>query len=244
MLLLSIHDVSPRFETQIDHLLEMLCTTLGEGQFAMLVVPDFWGEAPLLGNRRFAARLRTWAGQGVEMFLHGWQHRDPDPKGFAARHMTNAEGEFAAIDMPSAVHLLRSGRNLLQDIIGQPVTGFIAPAWLYSRGAREALTREGFALAEDHFKVWQPDSGRVLARGPVITWASRSRLRRNASLVAAAFLSRALRRRPVVRLAVHPGDTGSPELLASIRTSLAQLTPYHPAGRYAQLVGSAGSHVA
>ena len=235
MLLASIHDVSPCFEPQVDRLVATLSATLGEGRFAMLVVPDFWGVAPLKANPRFAARLRAWASQGVEMFLHGWQHRDPDPRGFAARHLTGGEGEFAGIGRAAAIHLLRSGRSLLEDVTGQPVAGFVAPAWLYSPQARAALASEGFALAEDHFRVWQPASGRIIARGPVITWASRSPLRLRASLVAAAVLSRALVRQRTVRLAVHPSDTASPALMASIDASLTRLARHHAPGRYRQL---------
>jgi hypothetical protein len=35
--------------------------------------------------------------------------------------------------------------------------------------------KRNFALAENHFRVWQPGTGRTLARDPVLTWASRSR---------------------------------------------------------------------
>ena len=237
MLLVSIHDVSPRFERQIDTLAERLSRHLGHNRFAMLVVPDFWGEAPLLGNPNFARRLRLWADQGIEMFLHGWQHRDPRPVGFAARHLTAGEGEFSAIDEASAAQLLRSGRAVLEDITGRRLAGFVAPAWLYSRGARAAIATEGFALAEDHLSVWQPASGRIVARSPVITWASRSRTRRAASLLAAAVLSRTLQWQSVVRLAVHPGDADSPELLASIDASLSRLRHRHAPGRYVDLIG-------
>ncbi len=89
--------------------------------------------------------------------------------------MTAGEGEFAALpprrgagpDDPRPRR--RRGRD------GRAAAGFIAPAWLYSDGARAALADAGFALAEDHFRVWRPADGAVLARGPVVTWASRSR---------------------------------------------------------------------
>ena len=42
----------------------------------MLGVPDHWGRAPLAEARGFQARLRAWADSGVEMFVHGWFHRD------------------------------------------------------------------------------------------------------------------------------------------------------------------------
>ena len=94
-LLASIHDVSPRFEREVDQLLAHLYPHVGE-RLAMLVVPDHWGAAPL--TPAFKARLRAWSDRGVEMFVHGWFHRDTSAHAgtaaFKARHMTAGEGEF------------------------------------------------------------------------------------------------------------------------------------------------------
>ena len=64
-----------------------------------------------------------------------------------------------------------------------------------------------------------PPNDRNLARGPVITWASRTRARLASSLAAAA----ALRRLPVpvLRVGVHPPDCRHPALVRSIETTLA-----------------------
>ena len=91
MLLASIHDVGPRFEREVDQLAELLSTILGGPKFAMLVVPDHWGTAPLAGAAAFQRRLRGWADQGVEMFVHGWFHKDlaehSGAAAFKAKHM-------------------------------------------------------------------------------------------------------------------------------------------------------------
>lgn len=236
-LLASIHDVSPRFEREVDVLVELLSVRLGGPRFAMLVVPDHWGAAPLADAPAFAGRLRGWADAGVEMFLHGWSHRDDAPaKGFAQRHMTAGEGEFAALTFDEARHRLANGRAVVEDAIGRPVAGFIAPAWLYSDGARRAIADGGYALAEDHWRVWEPASARILARGPVVTWASRSRARIASSLGVAA-VARALPATvPVARVAVHPGDTGVPALLTSIGATLDVFARTHRPSRYAELI--------
>lgn len=245
MLLASIHDVGPRFEAQVDLLAERFERHLGSMRFAMLVVPDHWGEAPLAKSPHYQAKLRRWAEAGVEMFLHGWSHRDDSAHagaaaGFKARHMTAGEGEFLGLDRAEAVRRMRAGRALVEDAIGQPVTGFIAPAWLYGEGARQALADEGFALAEDHFRVWQPATGAILARGPVITWASRSRARIRSSLAFAALARVALQPLNVVRLAVHPGDTSVPALLKSIDATMAAFGNRHVA-RYGDLAVATSS---
>ena len=92
LLLASIHDVGPRFEAQVDQLADLLSGILGGPKFAMLVVPNHWGEAPLAEAKAFQARLRAWPDQGVEMFVHGWFHKDlaehTGLAAFKAHHMT------------------------------------------------------------------------------------------------------------------------------------------------------------
>jgi len=233
----SIHDVSPRFEREVDALFERLCGLLGGPRLAMLVVPDFEDGAPLAANPAYAAKLRGWADQGVEMFLHGWCHRDDAlERGFMQKHMTAGAGEFARLSREEAGRRLIAGREVVEEAIGRPVAGFIAPAWLYSEGAKQALADQGFALAEDHLRVWSPAGGRTLAGGPVITWASRSRGRVASSLLVAA-LARAC---PAVlrdaRIAVHPGDTTVPALLDSIDATYRRFVRTHRPARYAELL--------
>lgn len=235
-LIASIHDVGPKFEAQVDALADRLTRILGGPKFAMLVVPDHWGEAPLAKSPAYAAKLRSWADAGVEMFLHGYSHRDDAPaKGFAQRHMTAGEGEFAALALDDALIRIRDGRRIVEDAIGRPVAGFIAPAWLYSQGAKDAVARAGFALAEDHWKVWNPRTGAQLGHGPVITWASRSPGRIRSSL-AVARVARAIPwALPTARIAVHPGDVTVPALLDSIEATLTTFARTHTPSRYADL---------
>ncbi len=239
-LLASIHDVSPKFEREVDMLLDQLSRHLGGPNLAMLVVPDHWGSAPIAENKSFQKRLRSWAESGVEMFVHGWEHRDTSTHesaftDFKAKHMTANEGEFLGLDQTTALARMKRGKDLIEDVIGKPATGFIAPAWLYGPGALAAMGEAGFALSEDHFKVWQPANGNVLSRGPVITWASRSKPRIASSLGFAAFARHALKPMQIVRVAVHPGDTTVPSLLTSIDRTFSELLKGRTPGRYADL---------
>jgi len=223
LLLASIHDVSPRFESEVDGLIDLLEPYVGK-RLAMLVVPNHWGDAPIVPGSPFASRLRGWADQGVEMFLHGFTHRDQAQHSGAAdrlraQFMTANEGEFLGLSSADAAARIAEGQELIEGIIGRPVDGFVAPAWLYGDGAREALRRSAIPLAEDHIRVWSPVTGAELAWGPVITWASRTRTRLLSSLAAAA----ALRHVPldVLRIGVHPPDVRHPALLRSIGKTFA-----------------------
>lgn len=242
-LLLSIHDVSPRFESAVDRLQSHLCRHAPEDRIALLVVPNYWGETPITAGSPFATRLRAWAERGTEIFLHGWFHRDLSGRRtsaarFKASYMTAGEGEFLGLDRAGAVKLMLDGRALLEDITGRDVAGFIAPAWLYGPGALEALADCRFALAEDHWKVWHPVTGRILSRSPVLTWASRSPSRIASSLFVARALPPLLRRLSVARIGVHPGDTGVPALMASIDRTIANVRKSHSPARYRDLLGT------
>lgn len=238
-LLASIHDVGPGFEAQVDRLAGIYERLLGGPKFAMLVVPDHWGEHPLSGNAAFARRLRDWADSGIEMFVHGWFHKDLSRHhglaAFKARHMTASEGEFLGLSELEATRRMRDGRALIEDITGREVAGFIAPAWLYGPGAMAALENCGFALAEDHMKVWSPQTGKTLAKGPVVTWASRSPMRIASSLAFAALARKAFAPLPVARIAVHPGDVTKPSILSSIEATVTALARNRAISRYGDL---------
>jgi predicted deacetylase len=172
------------------------------------------------------------------MFLHGYSHRDEaqhegNADHLRARFMTAGEGEFLGLSYAEASARLARGKNLVEDVIGQPIDGFIAPAWLYGTGAHQALREAGVPLAEDHFRVWSPATGHVFATGPVITWASRTRSRLASSLVAAALL----RRLPleVLRVGVHPPDVRHPQLVGSIDKTLRIAASSRRPGRYSDL---------
>lgn len=240
-ILVSIHDVSPRFEREVTILRERLARFVPANRIAMLVIPDHWGSAKLTPGSPFAGQLRAWADAGTEMLAHGWYHRDDTPhQGRLARtkakHMTAGEGEFLGLSREVARQRMADGRDLIEGITGRAVGGFVAPAWLYGEGARQAASDVGFAMCEDHFRVWRPADGRILARGPVITWASRSRARIASSLLAANVLPPLLRFAPVVRMAVHPGDAGVPSLLVSIDDTLRRLCRSHVPARYDALL--------
>jgi predicted deacetylase len=238
LLLASVHDVSPRFEAEVDALIERLARHVGE-KIALLVVPNHWSEAPIAAGSPFAARLRGWADAGFEIFLHGYFHRDQSRHGavadqFRAKFMTAGEGEFLGLSRADASARIAEGRKLLEDIIGQPIAGFVAPAWLYGDGALEALRDAAIPIAEDHMRVWSPVTGAKLAGGPVITWASRTRWRLLSSLAAASTLRRAPI--PTLRVGVHPPDIRHPALVRSIDSTLRIASRTRTAASYSDLL--------
>lgn len=242
-LLLAIHDVSPRSEEAVLRLRALLARSGGGCSLALLVVPNYWGQDPIKAGSPFATRLRVWAERGDEIFLHGWFHRDESKHSsqldrLRARWMTASEGEFLGLGLDEAGKRLRNGRALLEDLTGRPVAGFVAPAWLYGPRTEQALAELGFVLAEDHWRVWNPATGQNLAKGPVITWASRSAARIASSLAWARVARGVLARDPVVRIAVHPGDAGVPLLRRSIAATVGHFARRRDHAKYGDLLAS------
>lgn len=245
-LLASIHDVTPVHARRLERLVPLVQEHVGVGRFALLAVPDFHREGGIDSDRAFAARLRGWSDDGCEVFLHGYLHRDSAGHAGAlsrlkANHLTAGEGEFLGLDHATALRLLVDGRSRVEDVIGRPVAGFIAPAWLYGQAALQAIADLDFPIAEDHFRVWHPPSGRVLARGPVITYASRTPMRMLSSLLWSRIATLALKPAKTVRLGVHPHDVDEPELVREIARALGVLSRSHSPGHYANLLPNSAS---
>lgn len=239
-LLASIHDVTPYHLHRLETLVPLVEAVVGTGRFALLVVPDFHRESRIDQNTAFAKRLRGWADNGCDIFLHGFTHLDDTAHSsvaaqLKAKFLTASEGEFLGLSYYDASRKLIDGRKMVEDIIGRPVNGFIAPAWLYSHASLRAIEHQGFALCEDHFRVWNPQNQRILARGPVVTYASRTPTRLLSSLVWSRIATVALSRSETVRFAVHPNDADAPELVTEINRALRAFCSSHTPSAYHEL---------
>ncbi|MCJ9428835.1 DUF2334 domain-containing protein [Kordiimonas marina] len=241
-LLFSIHDVSPRHFDRLREIDAFLQKTDLGNNYAMLVVPNFWGEWPLEKHPEFGQWLREKADAGVEMILHGFYHKDTSQHEgrmaqFKATKMTAGEGEFLGLSHEDALGRIRDGRKLLEDILSRPVSGFIAPAWLYGEGAHAALKDEGFTFAEDHMNVWAPNDGHMLVeRSPVISYASRSWSRTASSLLWSRLATVVLSQMKIVRQALHPHDFDKDVLTREIDRALRSLLSTRTAIRYQDLL--------
>jgi predicted deacetylase len=213
-LCVSIHDVAPDTWPACQQLLQAL-RAVAAAPVSLLVVPAYHGQLQRAVSYEHA--LERLLGQGHELVLHGYRHRDSGPpprhwrERFARHVMTECEGEFAAIDAGEARHLLHQGLAWF----GQrrwPVHGFVAPAWLMGPGAWQAVQEFAFAYTttRSHFHLLQP---RLARRAPSLVFASRNVLGRIVSLPRTSVLARAARQAPLVRLCLHPRDAQSPLLL-------------------------------
>jgi predicted deacetylase len=213
----SIHDVSPAWEREIDVALEM--THAAGVRPALLVVPDFHGRAPLSEHPAFAERLRELAAEGHEIYLHGYYHRarpsdEPGPAGrrgpleslrhaFAQKVVSASEAEFSDVTRDEAALRLQAGEKMLEDA-GLKIEGFVAPAWSMPDCVLTLLASRGYGFTEDHVRIHDP-AGKRSRISLVLNYASRTPARLLSS-VAWCRLARPGRRVLPARIAIHPQD--------------------------------------
>ncbi len=221
MIHVSIHDVSPRWRSEVETALGW-CHDIGVKP-GLLVVPDFHQGAPLRDDPEYARRLRSLASDGHELFLHGYFHRSLPGEGlghFVAQRVVSAgEAEFASYDREVGERWLDAGVTMLREL-ELPMRGFVPPAWARRSWLMPALRARGLDYTEDQLFIYEPSSG---ARRfcPALNYASRT-LGRRLSSAAYARLARLYPRAGVpVRIALHPADVHHPMLVDETRSLLA-----------------------
>lgn len=220
-LLASLHDVAPVHLERLRRA-EAVLHELGVTRATCLLVPDFHGRGPADRDEAFVAWCRGPHPFSVRWALHGYTHRDDlggartPVERWKARHLTGGEGEFLSRNAAELAGRLERGRAVFRGVLGAEPAGFVAPAWLHTGALPPLLRRAGFTWMEDRGAVLGLASGRRVP-APVITWATRTPLRRATSAWGTPLLLRLHRARPLLRLAVHPFDFDHPRTVASIR---------------------------
>ena len=208
----SIHDVSPAWEPEVDVALE---TAHAHGvKPALLVVPNFHGRAPLQEHPKFLEKLRRLEADGHEIYLHGFFHEarktTDDPSlakrarhVFAQQVVSGGEAEFSDVTRAEAVERLDEGERILREA-GLTIRGFIAPAWSMPSWVLPMLGERGYGFTEDHVRVYDPAKKKSRA-SLVLNFASRTPGRLLSS-VAWCRIARPARRVVPARIAIHPAD--------------------------------------
>lgn len=242
MLIATIHDVAPPFLDEVEHLRRAL-RRWGVGAATLLAVPDYHGHAPLASCVRTVSWLRRCAARGDEIALHGVTHRQDAPAPgrldrLRAAALTAGEGEMLGAGAADPARLAWA-RAQLEELVEVRVAGFVAPAWLEPAGLAAVLAQLGFAWHETSMIVESLADGTaavpaVSHRIPVIGFATRSWWRERAALGWAAALAPAVDRWAArtgapIRLALHPGDLGSPRVMRAAERVVRAVLARHPA---------------
>lgn len=241
-LLLSLHDVAP-FHFERLKKAEALFEELAVEKVTYLLIPRYHGKDLSSGSPEFVAWCRQARPFSVQWHLHGYNHLEifdtPLPEAsrvsgkmpglgeslgdrLKRKYMTAGEGEFLFLSPEAMLEKLEAGRRVFSSCLGGEPGGFVAPAWLFNSGLRKALKEQGIRYTEDHRSLYDLNTDRTLS-SPVITWATRTVLRKYGSLLVCPLLERLYTPAPVLRLAVHPFDFDHVGTSASIRSLLERL---------------------
>jgi hypothetical protein len=219
-LVVSLHDVSPLTRGACASILGEL-RALGVPSSSLLVVPHHHGRRHMLEDPTFGLWLREQDALGHEIVMHGYRHQrtrraDESTRAkITTRFYTADEGEFYDLDQAAAAKLVTQARADFQQL-GLAPAGFIAPAWLLSREAEDALrdlqceytTRLGDVLDLRQGRIYPSQS---------LVWSVRSAWRRQASLAWNALLFRRLSANPLLRISIHPVDFPHAQVWQQIR---------------------------
>lgn len=220
-LAVSLHDVAPATWPACERVLRAI-DAVAPVRVALLVVPRYRG-IDSARDRGFLRAIERRIARGDEVVLHGWTHVDDMPLQrpldlLRRRVYTAGEGEFAALDRMETLRRVQAGVQWF-GARGWPLRGFVAPAWLMSRAAREALVDTPLQYAATRRRLLLLAAGTAIA-APSFCWSTRSRTRRALSRVWNALLGAVHAQAPLLRLALHPNDADHADVLASWQAAL------------------------
>ncbi len=213
-LLVSLHDVTPVHAARLARA-EALLRSLAIEEVAYLFVPRFHG-VPSEEDAAFLRWCRAPRAFRVHWMLHGYLHQESHPARapqpgawWKHRLLTAGEGEFLTLRGDELHERLAQGRDVFRRCLGADPDSFVPPAWLAHPDLQPALRDLGFDYTEDHHRIYQLQHARSQP-APVITWATRTLIRRVGSRIVCPLMSAMWRSQPVLRVALHPHDFDYP----------------------------------
>ena len=231
---IAVHDVSPATWRECRELLAML-DDVGARPVSLLVIPHYHYRAEAMRSGTFVSAMDGRLARGDELVLHGCYHLDdaPPPRTprawFARRMLTQAEGEFAALDEAAAAWRLARGIAMFARL-GWPLHGFVPPAWLMSDGARAALANCGHPFEYVTVKGGIYHLPRWRFERTANLWYSPGTAARR--LLSAGVIGRErwrARSAPLLRISLHPQDARVPAVLRHWRRLIVEALSVRPA---------------
>ncbi len=146
-ILLSLHDVTPYFASEI----ELICRRfdeLGALRRTLLVVPDYMRKTPIAGNPAWCRTISAMKASGSDIGLHGIYHE---------------YAECGRLSLDRARTELAASRERFCDAMGYAPSGFVAPQWFQSAGCKIALKELGFLYSGQWRGLYDAD-GNLLYR--------------------------------------------------------------------------------
>jgi predicted deacetylase len=218
-LIVSIHDVAPSTRATVEKILSEVARK-GVRVCSILAVPDYHHQGLFVQDRQFVSWLRNLEADGHEMVIHGYFHQRAARANetlrdkFLTRFYTRSEGEFYDLDYDEALRRITKARDQFREA-GLTPRGFIAPAWLLSKeGERAARDAE----LEYTTRLRTVRDLRTETNFPArsVVYSVENGWRRAVSLAWNGVLFQLMKRRPLFRVSIHPGDFLYPRIWGQI----------------------------
>jgi predicted deacetylase len=147
--IISVHDVSPRFQSEIETILQHFEDTT----LSLLVTPLWDGEHPLTPD--FVKILR-----GAEKILHGLTHRNEhcDWAGKIAACSARSDRELYGLSRSETMALLTKGKRMFEQAFDESPLGFVPPTWYHNPHSVSVLREMGFSFTEKPFQLIDLDT--------------------------------------------------------------------------------------
>lgn len=146
-LVVSVHDVNPKFFSQVKGIVDEL-EKVGVPTFVLKVVPNYEGRNDILAFPPFLSWLEKQVASGSEIVLHGFTHLRPQGnqrrKSILKNWLVRGEDEFSDLSEVEAQRRILEGIKIL-GLVGFKCSGFTAPTWRLSPPAVEAIKKAGFS---------------------------------------------------------------------------------------------------
>jgi predicted deacetylase len=239
-LVVSIHDVCPATRAVTEKMLADLAA-VGVNRTSLLVIPNRHRRDPAFTDADFCAWLKACVRAGHELVLHGYYHERVarhELRGverIVATNYTAGEGEFFDLSPVEALESLARGLREMEEAMGIPPSGFIAPAWLLGPEARRALQEFSFSYTTLLQGVWDLRES-IYYPSQSLCYSVRAPWRRGCSLLWNSTLLAWLYDAPLVRLGLHPPDWNFPRIRQHALTCVERALVGRPAMTYASWV--------
>src|SRR5262249_20772253 len=227
-LVVSIHDIAPSNRAVVEQIINVLGRS-GVRNCSLLVVPDYHHEGRASEDRQFVSWLRDLEAAGHEIVIHGYFHqRERRPNETVqtrlfTRFYTQDEGEFYDLDYQEALRRIMGARDEFR-AIGLKPRGFVAPAWLLSADAERAARDADLEYTTRLRAVRDLRSGEDFPAQSIV-YSVRNEWRRGVSRGWNATLFRALTRKPLLRVSIHPPDFSYPAIWHQVVDLIGKVVP-------------------
>ncbi len=160
-LVVSIHDVSPAFTSELKEMVDEL-DSAGVSPRSILVVPNYQECHNIGKDDEFLNWIHSLQEQGDEIVHHGYTHLAGESHHSSPRYylyerlFAKGCGEFQYLGYREAIQKITSGEEILHRG-GMHCQGFVAPGWLMSRETARALLAKhySYATATRQFKDYE-----------------------------------------------------------------------------------------